>query len=98
MLQIVQRTSDFYHTCKSSRTVTMTPKAVRWIGWKSPEEGWVKVNTDGTSKAEGIAGCGGLIRDHRGHWLGGFAKFVGVSSAFVAVAELWGVFVGIEVC
>jgi hypothetical protein len=58
----------------------------------------VKVNTDGTSKAEGIAGCGGLIRDHRGHWLGGFAKFVGVSSAFVAVAELWGVFVGIEVC
>jgi hypothetical protein len=76
----------------------MTPKVVRWIGLQSPEEGWVKVNTDGTSKAEGIAGCGGLIRDHRGHWLGGFAKFVGVSSAFVAVAELWGVFVGIEVC
>ncbi|MCI36126.1 hypothetical protein A2U01_0057348, partial [Trifolium medium] len=42
--------------------LTMTPKAVRWIGWQPPEEGWV--NTNGDSKDEGIAGCGGLIRDH----------------------------------
>jgi hypothetical protein len=52
----------------------------------------VKVNTDGTSKDEGIAGCGGLIRDHRGHWLGGFAKFVGVSSAFVGCGRVVGSF------
>ncbi|MCI30761.1 hypothetical protein A2U01_0051972, partial [Trifolium medium] len=50
----MQRTSDYYHACKSSRTVTMTPKAVRWIGW-------VEVNTNGASKDEGIEAVVGLL-------------------------------------
>ncbi|GAU15401.1 hypothetical protein TSUD_04710 [Trifolium subterraneum] len=62
VLQIMQRTSDYYHVCKSSRTVTMTPKAVRWIGWQPPEVGWVKVNTDGESKDEGIEAVVGLLK------------------------------------
>lgn len=30
------------------------------------------------------AGCGGILRNEDGHWLGGFAKFVGHDSAFIA--------------
>jgi ribonuclease HI len=40
------------------------------------------------------AGCGGIIRGNQGEWLGGFAKGVGVCSAFVA--ELWGVLEGLQ--
>ena len=69
-------------------------KVVRWIGWKAPEEGWVKLNTDGASKGKGLSGCGGIIRDHQGNWCGGFAKFVGTGSALIA--ELWGVLEGLK--
>jgi ribonuclease HI len=56
--------------------------------------GWVKLNTDGASKEEGWAGCGGIIRGSDGEWLGGFAKNLGRCSAFVA--ELWGVYEGLS--
>jgi hypothetical protein len=51
-------------------------KVVRWIGWKAPEEGWVKLNTDGASKGEGLSGCGSIIRDHQENWCGGFASLL----------------------
>jgi ribonuclease HI len=41
-----------------------------------------------------VAGCGGIIRGSHGEWLGGFAKCVGLCSAFVA--ELWGVYEGLR--
>ncbi|CAJ2673373.1 unnamed protein product [Trifolium pratense] len=94
VLYIMQRLREYYQASKVSGTVVSVPKRVSWIRWQPPEEGWVKVNSDGASKGEQMAGCGGLIRDHRGHWLGGFAKFVGVGSAFVA--ELWGVLEGLK--
>ncbi|PNX89935.1 non-LTR retrotransposon transposase, partial [Trifolium pratense] len=53
------------------------------IGWKSPLEGWVKLNTDGASEDGRISGSGGIARD-RGHRLGGFAKHLGIYNAFVA--------------
>jgi ribonuclease HI len=55
---------------------------------------WVKLNTDGASKEEGQAGCGGIIRGSDKEWLGGFPKNLGRCSAFVA--ELWGVFEGLS--
>ncbi|PNX73563.1 nucleic acid binding protein [Trifolium pratense] len=56
------------------------------IGWKPPAEGRVKLNTDGACKNDtgSNAGCSGVIRDSRGKWCGGFAKFVGNCSAFMA--------------
>jgi hypothetical protein len=51
---------------------------------------FVKINTDGAYKADQVAGCGGVIRGMHGEWLGGFAKGVGLCSAFIA--ELWGVY------
>jgi ribonuclease HI len=55
---------------------------------------FVKINTDGAYKADQVAGCGGVIRGMHGEWLGGFAKGVGLCSAFIA--ELWGVYEGLH--
>jgi ribonuclease HI len=64
------------------------------VRWLPPRELYVKVNTDGASMGNEIARCEGLIRGSQGEWLGGYAKCVGVCSAFVA--ELWGVLEGLK--
>jgi ribonuclease HI len=69
-------------------------KEIVLIGWKPPPVGWVKLNSDGACKHDGSAGCGGIIRGSDGEWLGGFAKKLGICSAYVA--ELWGVYEGLR--
>lgn len=65
------------------------------VRWKAPQEGWVALNTDGSSKLEvKAARCGGLLRGANGKWLGGFAKNLGYCHAFIA--ELWGVCLGLQ--
>jgi ribonuclease HI len=71
-----------------------TTKTTVLIGWHPPKENWVRLNTDGSSKDNAKAGCGGLIRGSDGKWLGGFSKFIGNCSAYVA--ELWGVLEGLK--
>jgi ribonuclease HI len=53
---------------------------------------WICINTDGDVQ-HGVAGCGGVLRDHRGHWIKGFARNVSTTSAFNA--ELWGAYDGL---
>ncbi|KAL4393368.1 hypothetical protein AHAS_Ahas02G0045000 [Arachis hypogaea] len=66
-----------------------------YVSWKPPPEGWVALNTDGAAKGNpGLASCGGAIRDHRGRWLGGFSRSIGLCSAFNA--ELWGIHDGLN--
>ncbi|KAK2361727.1 Polynucleotidyl transferase, ribonuclease H superfamily protein [Trifolium repens] len=69
-------------------------RSLTWIGWKPLVEGWVKINMDGACKGMITAGCGSIIRDHRGNWLGGFAKHIGICSAFAA--ELWSALEGLH--
>ena len=53
-----------------------------------PPRGWLKLNTDGSAmRNPDRAGGGGLIRDHDGAWLKGFARGLGFTSS--ALAELW---------
>jgi len=43
-----------------------------FVGWKRPQEGWVKLNCDGAYKdSPGLAGCGGLFRNSDGRWVKG---------------------------
>lgn len=50
-------------------------KLEAWIGWTPPEEGWIKINTDGTlSFALDFATAGGVIRNEKGIWLVGFCS------------------------
>ncbi|GAU38444.1 hypothetical protein TSUD_151670 [Trifolium subterraneum] len=64
------------------------------IAWQQPEAGWVVLNTDGTSKMDVAAGCGELLRNSHGQWIGGFSRHLGIYRAYLA--ELWGVFDGLR--
>ncbi|GAU26682.1 hypothetical protein TSUD_314590 [Trifolium subterraneum] len=78
---------DYTQALSSSNTVMMREQRVLMIGWLPPKANFVKLNTNGASKDNTVAGCGGVTRDCQGEWIGGFAKCVGVSLAFVA--EMW---------
>uniref|UniRef100_A0A2N9H9G6 RNase H type-1 domain-containing protein n=1 Tax=Fagus sylvatica TaxID=28930 RepID=A0A2N9H9G6_FAGSY len=55
------------------------------IKWASPSLGWFKLNTDGSSLGNlGLAGGGGVIRDHVGDWVGGFSRAIGVTTSVQA--------------
>ncbi|CAA0835623.1 Polynucleotidyl transferase- ribonuclease H-like superfamily protein [Striga hermonthica] len=59
--------------------------SVRNIAWTKPDEGFVKINTDGASRGNpGVAAAGGLIRDNAGQWLVGFMAHLGICSNTVA--------------
>jgi len=52
--------------------------------WSSHPEGWFCLNTDGSLKSsQGMATCGGLLRDHHGRWKIGFAKKWGALQPFL---------------
>jgi hypothetical protein len=56
----------------------MVPQKLQCLlgGMHTLKENWVRLNTDGSSKDNAKAGCGGLIRGSDGEWLGGFSKFI----------------------
>nr|AFK34478.1 unknown [Lotus japonicus] len=58
--------------------------------WQPPEEGFIKCNSDGSYREESqVMGSGGVLRDHRGKWLGGFYSKVPdnpLASPFMAEA------------
>ncbi|GAU26489.1 hypothetical protein TSUD_361220 [Trifolium subterraneum] len=50
VVHILQRCSHYYNACMDRKPVNTIQKRLQWIGWKVPEEGWVKLNTDGACK------------------------------------------------
>ncbi|GLT30193.1 hypothetical protein SLA2020_050080 [Shorea laevis] len=61
----------------------------RWVRWFPPDFPFLKLNTDGAmNHSTGKASAGGLIRDHGGRWIHGFAMCIGQQSSYMA--ELWG--------
>ena len=55
------------------------------IKWISPPLGWFKLNTDGSLlRNPGLAGGGGIIRNHVGDWVGGFSRAIGVTTSVQA--------------
>ena len=67
------------------------------IRWEKPSPGWVRLNIDGSALGNpGRAGCGGIIRNDRGDWLGGFSRCIGVTTSFIA--ELWALRDGLNLC
>lgn len=66
-------------------------KHIRWFCLK-PE--LVKLNVDGAHNVKGLSGCGGLICDKEGNWVGGLSKCVGRCSPLMA--ELWGIHDGLK--
>ena len=61
------------------------------------ERGWFKLNTDGAaSKALGLVGKGGLIRDDIGNWVIGFSRRIGIINSFMV--EVWAPRDGLMLC
>ncbi|KAF7806786.1 putative non-LTR retroelement reverse transcriptase [Senna tora] len=71
------------------------PSAGNPMTWQPPDEGWYKINCDGSywCNSDDIS-CGGVIRNSHGDWITGFAKKLGKGTVFQA--ELWGALIGLK--
>jgi ribonuclease HI len=92
--QIRKMALDYKQAKRDANTMVQRFPSQRLVYWTPPQPGWVKLNTDGSSRKHGRAGCGGLIRGVDKEWLGGFVKNIGSCAALVA--ELWGVLEGLK--
>ncbi|KAE8661325.1 GDSL-like Lipase/Acylhydrolase superfamily protein, putative isoform 2 [Hibiscus syriacus] len=83
---VVQRSKRLVIEANKARQLLLAPRisqvgSRQEVRWCSPPSGWVKVNTDGAHRSDsGLSACGGVNRDNRGSWLGGFSKTVGMCS------------------
>ena len=73
---------EFYFC--AGKTFTKKSRAKAIVYWEKPEVNWFKLNIDGSSiRNLGKAGEGGLIRDHKGNWIFGFAHGIGKPQALM---------------
>ncbi|GKV23249.1 hypothetical protein SLEP1_g33000 [Rubroshorea leprosula] len=74
--------------------VNPTQREENWR-WFPPDFPFLKLNTDGAlNHSSGRASAGGLIRDHGGRWIHGFAINIGPQTTYMA--ELWGCQIGLQ--
>ena len=92
----VYRTAiEFDYCAKALRGVYQ--HVIRRVRLEKPDIGWVKLNSDGSSRGNpSVAGSGGLIRNEKGEWICGFARRIRITTSFAA--ELWGLRDGILQC
>ena len=63
-------------------------KTIIPVGWVKPLEGWMKLNSDGSTLGNPRrAGKGGVIRNHEGAWIRGYARALGNTNSIIS--ELW---------
>ncbi|KAI5310976.1 hypothetical protein L3X38_030080 [Prunus dulcis] len=66
------------------------------LSWQYPNEGVIKINTDGCRKGEdGHITARGVLRDSSGQWMRGFAVNLGIGQ--VLEVELWGIYLGLKI-
>jgi hypothetical protein len=69
---------------------------IKEVIWSPPSFLWIKCNVDGAAKGNpGIAGCGGVFRNHRADLIHCFAVPLGITSS--THAELYATILAIEV-
>ena len=63
-------------------TVPQPPSRIpHIIRWHPPQPPFLKLNTDGSALGNpGLAGAGGVLRDHWGRWISGFSLHVGLAT------------------
>ena len=70
---------------------------IKQIRWEKPEQGWWKLNTDGSwNAAVGSTVGRGLIRDSWGNWVTRFTRKLGSANSFIA--EVWTLRDGLMLC
>ncbi|KAH9778145.1 RNase H domain-containing protein [Citrus sinensis] len=64
------------------------------VCWMPPTN-WVKLNIEGSSsRVQGSAGAGGIVRDESGKWILGYSKNLGTSNSLAS--ELWALYHGLN--
>ncbi|KAL0391162.1 UNVERIFIED_CONTAM: putative ribonuclease H protein [Sesamum calycinum] len=67
------------------------------VYWLKPDQGWVKLNTDGASKGNpGLARAGGIVKDYEGKAIFVFSEPIGFTNNMVA--EMHVVLRGLGIC
>ena len=62
-----------------------------------PSNGWIKLNTDGSSLGNPrLAGGGGVLRDEHGNRMTGFSRKIGITTSYLA--KRWAVRNGFNIC
>jgi hypothetical protein len=93
--RVIQAFSSTIEDCTNNLLQAPRHTETIFVGWKHPQEGWVKLNCDGACKENvNRAGCGGLLRDTNGKWLKEFVRKIGVCNALHA--EMCGLYLGLE--
>ncbi|KAK6925897.1 Ribonuclease H domain [Dillenia turbinata] len=70
-------------------------KRPRRVSWKCPQEGVIKLNTDGAvNTRNGKVSARGIFWDNNGRWVYGF--WINIGNASIEMAELWGVREGLR--
>lgn len=94
MVNDIRTRAEGINRINSTPLLTSVKKMEKWIGWTFLVWAKCKLNTNGASKRSGDAGAGGVIRNHKGNWLLGFAMNIGSYS--VTTSELWGLYQGLQ--
>lgn len=92
---IINSAVEFFHCAVSTKH--FQPRVTIQVRWERPDQGWMKINTDGSSLGNpGRAGGGGVIRDWTGRWIVGFSRRIGITTSLLA--ELWAIRDGLMLC
>ncbi|GAU17272.1 hypothetical protein TSUD_109880 [Trifolium subterraneum] len=71
---ICSRVKHYYSYTRVQTIAGLSNNNVEYIRWKPPDDGSVRLNTDGASKRVGFAGCGGVLRGDNSSWICGFMR------------------------
>ena len=88
----MQCSNEFYSISLEAKI--KPSKTIVLVGWEKPLKGSMKLNSDGSTLRNprrvgrrGAGGKGGLIQDHDGGWVKGYARGLGHTNSITA--ELW---------
>lgn len=78
-----------------NRDMITNPTHSCWLKWDPPDQGFVKLNIDGSYKAESnLDGGGEVFCNDQGCWISWFT--VNLGKASYVLAELWGLLYGLK--
>ncbi|MCI04020.1 hypothetical protein A2U01_0025062, partial [Trifolium medium] len=72
---VLKRSEEYYQMHKETKSYQ---RCLVWLA----ELGGSFRQRDGACRNDGAIGCGGILRNNRGMWLGGFARNLEICSAF----------------
>ncbi|CAK8575090.1 unnamed protein product [Lathyrus sativus] len=78
------RLKEYEDALVLNKKVVRRNKKIMLIKWIPTKLGMVKFYVDGACIKGVATGCGGIVKDDKDYWLGGFAKSVNMCSSYMA--------------